>query len=149
MRTIDTREYVSALREITEEGHDVNMIIAGNSMSPFLIHQRDTIWFRKVDRRLKLGDMVFYQRENGQFVMHRICRIREGQYYMVGDAQTEIEGPISEEQIFARVFQVMRKGVVMTEKSLWWRFFEKVWIRIIPIRPAIWSLYGCVCGRRE
>ena len=64
MKVVNTREYVSVLRELTEEGQVVSMQIAGSSMSPFLIHNRDMICFRKPepDRRLKKGDMVFYQR---------------------------------------------------------------------------------------
>ena len=72
MKTVDTREYVSMLRELTEEGREVSMLIAGSSMNPFLIHQRDSICFRKPDRELKKGDMVFFQRPDGAFVMHRI-----------------------------------------------------------------------------
>ena len=45
MKIVDTREYVSMLRELTEQGHEVNMIISGSSMTPFLIHQRDVIFF--------------------------------------------------------------------------------------------------------
>ena len=55
MKIVDTREYVSMLRELTEQGHEVNMIISGSSMTPFLIHQRDVIFFRKPDRKLKKG----------------------------------------------------------------------------------------------
>lgn len=34
-RLVDTREYVSALRELTEEGREVSLLISGSSMSPF------------------------------------------------------------------------------------------------------------------
>lgn len=64
-KLVDTREYVSVLRELTEAGHEVSMLISGNSMSPFLAHERDTIWFKRPDRELKKGDMVFYQRKAG------------------------------------------------------------------------------------
>lgn len=77
MKRVNTREYVSVLKELTEEGKEVSMLISGNSMSPFLVNARDTIWFKKPDRKLKKGDMVFYQRKSGQFVMHRICRVKK------------------------------------------------------------------------
>lgn len=59
MRTIDTRTYIDMLRGLTEEGKEVTLIVAGSSMSPFLIHHRDSICFRKPDRELRRGDMVF------------------------------------------------------------------------------------------
>ena len=85
---IDTREYIDALRGLVEEGREVSMVIAGSSMSPFLIHKRDVICFRSPDRSFRTGDMVFYLRDNGRYVMHRICRVRPEGYYLVGDAQT-------------------------------------------------------------
>ena len=149
MKVVNTREYVSVLRELTEEGQVVSMQIAGSSMSPFLIHNRDMICFRKPDRRLKKGDMVFYQRISGQYVMHRICRARPEGYYMIGDAQWEMEGPISEEQIFARIIRVKRKGKWIEPGDFWWEFFEHVWIRLIPFRRMIVRIYGKIRRTRE
>ncbi|MBO5460569.1 MAG: S24/S26 family peptidase [Ruminococcus sp.] len=142
MKIVDTKEYVSALRELTEEGKEVSMIIAGNSMSPFLIHQRDSICFKKPDRDLRRGDMVFYQRENGQFIMHRIFRVRPEGYYIVGDAQCEIEGPVKRKQIFALITKVQRKGKWIGPGEFWWEFFEHIWIRVVRFRHFIVKIYG-------
>ena len=142
MRIVDTKEYVSVLRERVENGEEAVMLIAGNSMSPFLMHGRDYICFRKPHRTLKKGDMVFYQRENGQYIMHRICRAAPEGYYITGDAQMEIEGPVKEEQIFAIVTKVCRKGKWIQKGDFWWDFFEKVWIRMVPLRPVARAAYG-------
>lgn len=142
MKVVDTREYVSMLRELTEEGKEVSMVISGSSMSPFLIHARDLICFKKPDRELRRGDMVFYQRDSGQYVMHRICKVRPEGYYIVGDAQKEIEGPVRRDQIFALITKVRRKGKWMEPGDFWWEFFARVWIRMIPIRQWIVQGYG-------
>ena len=142
MKIVDTKEYVSVLRELTEDGKEVSMLIAGNSMSPFLIHQRNYIFFKKPDRELKKGDMVFYQRDNGQYVMHRICRVKPEGYYIVGDAQTNIEGPVREEQIFAIITKVQRKGKWIQKGDFWWEFFANIWIRVVPLRRWIMLCYG-------
>lgn len=142
MRVVDTVEYVSALRELTEEGREVSMQIAGNSMSPFLVHGRDVICFRKPDRPLRVGDMVFYQRGNGQFVMHRICKVRPEGYYIVGDAQVQVEGPVRREQVFAVITRVNRKGKWIGPGDFWWEFFAVVWPRVVPLRPVGTKLYG-------
>ena len=76
MKLVNTQEYVSMLRELTEQGREVNMLISGNSMSPFLMHGRDSIRLKKPDRKLRKGDMVFFQRKSGKFVMHRLLFIR-------------------------------------------------------------------------
>lgn len=141
-RVVDTREYVSVLREIAESGKVVSLRIAGSSMSPFLAHGRDYIYFTKPDRELRAGDMVFYQRRNGQYVMHRICRVKLDGYYIVGDAQTEIEGPVGRDQIFALITKVKRKDRIIQPGDFWWEFFEHVWIRMIPLRRPAVLLYG-------
>lgn len=143
-KTINTREYVGLLKQLVEEGETVSMRIVGSSMSPFLIHDRDLITFKAPERELKKGDMVFFQRESGQYVMHRIYAVKPDGYYMVGDAQTEIEGPISREQIFAVIIKVRRKDKWMEPGDFWWNFFERVWINIIPVRKAVVVFYSLV-----
>ena len=144
MRKVDTNEYISVLRELTEEGKEVSLLIAGSSMSPFLIHERDYICFKKPDRELRKGDMVFYQRKTGQFVMHRIWKVKSEGFYIVGDAQTEIEGPVEREQIFAIVTRVKRRDKWIKPGDFWWEFFEKVWINLVPVRRVLVWAYGIV-----
>ena len=142
VKIVDTREYVSALRELVREGKEVSMIISGSSMAPFLIHARDSICFKAPWREPQRGDMVFYERPGGQFVMHRILLKKKDGYYMIGDAQTEREGPVKPEQIFAVVTKVRRKGKWLEPGDFWWEFFEHVWLRIIPARGFFVRLFG-------
>ena len=144
IREVNTVQYVSMLRSLVEEGKDVSLLISGNSMSPFLGHHRDTILFGQPNRELRKGDMVFYQRTNGQFVMHRIYKVKPEGYYIVGDAQTEIEGPVQRDQIFALVKKAQRKGKWIGPENFWWKFFEKVWINMVPIRPLVRKMYGLI-----
>jgi len=149
MREVDTQQYISMLREIVNQGKDVNLIISGSSMSPFLGHHRDTIIFGKPQRPLRRGDMVFYQRDNGQFVMHRIYKVHDNQLYdIVGDAQTEIEHDVRRDQIFAIVKQVNRKGKWLKPGDFWWDFFEKYWIRMVPLRPLFVKTYALLFWRK-
>ncbi|HIZ13328.1 MAG TPA: S24/S26 family peptidase [Candidatus Mediterraneibacter stercorigallinarum] len=147
VKQVDTREYVSVLREIAEEGKVVSMLIAGSSMAPFLCHNRDYIYFTRPERELRRGDMVFYQRDGGRYVMHRIYKIKPDGYYMVGDAQTQIEGPLRRDQIFALIIQAKRKGKMIRPGDFWWEFFEHVWIRIVPARRVMALLYGILAGK--
>ena len=143
-RVVDTREYVSVLREIAESGKIVSLRIAGSSMSPFLAHGRDYIYFTKPDREPRTGDMVFYQRKNGQYVMHRIYKKKPEGYYIVGDAQTEIEGPVDRGQIFALIIKVKRKDRIIRPGDFWWEFVEHVWSHMIPLRRPAVRIYSAV-----
>ena len=148
MREVDTQEYVSILKELVEEGNQVSLLISGSSMAPFLIHHRDTVCFKKPDRALKEGDIVFYRRANGQYVMHRIRRIRQDGYYLIGDAQTQTEGPLKREQIFGLITAVKRKDKLIRPGDFWWEFFARVWLRIIPLRGLIRRLYTVIMSRK-
>ena len=149
MKVVDTKEYVSVLKELVEEGKEVSMLIAGSSMSPFLAHERDYIFFKKPVAPIKRGDMVFYQRRNGQYIMHRVWKVENNKYYMVGDAQMEIEGPLERDQIFAIITKVKRKGKWCEPGDFWWEFFKKVWIRIVPLRRFLVTAYGIVYNMKK
>ena len=146
MRTVNTCEYISMLRELVQEGRSVNLLVSGNSMSPFLISQRDYVSFKAPDRPLRKGDIVFFQRDDGRFIMHRIIRVhREADgrrsYKITGDNQTQLE-TVREDQIFGLIFAVERKGKKIVPGDFWWEFFARVWTRIIPFRRAVKRLYG-------
>lgn len=133
---VDTREYVAVLKEITEQGQEVAMTVSGTSMEPFLTHERDKIYFRKAEGLMKKGDMVFFQRKTGEYVMHRIIKVRNHQYFLAGDHQTFWEGPIEAQQIFAKVISVERAGVWLTEKDRLWKFYAGWWRRLFWVRKV-------------
>ena len=147
MREIDTIAYISTLREIIQTGKDVSLIISGSSMAPFLVHHRDSILIGKPIRDLRRGDMVFYERESGQFVMHRIRKVRREGLYLIGDGQTETEGPLNQDRVFAIVKEVHRKGKWIGPKDKWWIFFSTFWLWMIPLRPFFLKLYSFVFHR--
>lgn len=133
-KTVPTMEYISVLRQLVEAGQQASVVISGGSMSPFLIHQRDRACFEKPKQELRPGMIVFYQRDNGQYVLHRIHKIKPDGCYLLGDAQYLVEGPIRREQIFAVVTEVERKGRRIAPGSFWWEFFEHIWPKLLPLR---------------
>lgn len=146
VRVLSPEELIPPLLELLEETDCVPLVISGNSMSPFLVHGRDTVYLTKVQGPLKRGDMILYRRDCGTYILHRICREEAGSYTLVGDAQTHLEPDIRPDQVLARVCMVRRKGKLLKPGSFWWAFFEKVWIRMIPLRPRILSVYTRLSG---
>ena len=133
-RIVDIHTYLPVLIDIIKSGKDVS--VTGSSMAPFLAHLRDSIIVSPPPRQFHRGDMVFFQRQDSSYVMHRIHHLKEGKLYLVGDNQTEIEGPIDPEQVFGIVRKVIRNGKLLQKGDFWWDFFEKAWIRIVPLRSA-------------
>ena len=139
VRLVDTQEYMEMIRALLEDGQEVSMIVTGNSMRPFLKHGRDKICMKKTDRKLRKGDIVFYRRENGQYVMHRILKCGDQSYTLLGDGQIVPESGIRQEQIFARITKVQVRGQWIGPENFRWRFFEHIWIRFCGIRKLGFS----------
>lgn len=124
VRIVDNQEYMKVVRSILEEGKEVPLVVTGNSMMPFLIDRRDQVLIKRIERPLKKGDIAFFQRENGQYIMHRIHFMRkddrtgENQFYFIGDGQKNIEGPIKETQIFGVITRVCGKGNIWMNTHL-------------------------------
>ena len=139
---------VERILAVMETGTAAPLVISGNSMSPFLVHGRDTVYLTPPPDRLKKGDMIFYRRDSGSYVLHRICAVEGDTFCLVGDGQVEKEPGIRRDQVIALVTAVRRKGKLLKKGSLLWAFFENVWIRMIPLRPAALRICGC-CKRKR
>ena len=135
-------EYRELLKDESVEA--LPLVISGNSMSPFLIHGRDTIYLSRLTRPVKRGDVLLYQRDSGAYILHRVYKIEGDSFTMVGDAQTELEPGIRPVQVIAIMSSAKRKGKKQAPGSFWWEFFEKIWIRMVPLRPIVRKVYTAV-----
>ncbi len=130
---------------LQEEGvRELPLTITGNSMSPFLIHGRDTVFLSRMTRPARRGDALLYRRDNGAYVLHRVYAVKPEGYTMVGDAQTELEPGIRPDQIIAIVTRVTRKGKDLKPGTFWWNFFETIWLWLFPLRRPIHKLYTII-----
>lgn len=141
VKTVEPELLMPALLELLEVTESVPLVVSGNSMNPFLAHGRDTVYLSNMKEPPKRGDMVLYRRHNGDYVLHRVYRVEENEYTMVGDAQNWLELGIRREQILAVVTAVCRKGKLLRKGCFWWDFFEKVWIRMVPLRHSVLALH--------
>ena len=76
VRVLPPEVLMEQLLAVMEEAQTVPLIISGNSMSPFLVHGRDTVYLSKITSPLKKGDMILYRRDSGDYILHRICRVK-------------------------------------------------------------------------
>lgn len=144
-KVVETGLLLEQYRELLQTAECLPLQVTGSSMTPFLIPKRDSVMLSALRTVPKKGDIILYRRSSGGYVLHRVyARQRDGRYSMVGDGQQQIERDISREQMFAIVTQARRKGRVQQPGCFWWEFFARIWIRILPLRPAIRRLYGAV-----
>lgn len=141
VKIMDPDQLIPQLLELLEETDSVPLVISGSSMTPFLVHGRDTVYLSKITHPPKRGDMILYQRDNGKYILHRVYQTGED-FTMVGDAQTDLEHGIRLDQMLAQVTAVHRKGKLLRKGDSCWDFFEKVWIRIVSLRPSVRAVYA-------
>lgn len=96
----------------------------------------------KTAKELRRGDVVLYRRDKsaengGILVLHRIWKVKEEGFYLVGDNQKEIEGPLRPDQMKGIMAGMNRKGKYFPVTNLWYRLYAGVWLMLRPFRPAI------------
>lgn len=128
------------IRQIVEVGGVVRLTVTGQSMFPTLVEKRDSVLLKKPDR-IKKGDIVLYQRKNGDYVLHRIVKKKKDEFSLCGDNQTMIEHPIYREQIFGVVSGIVRKGEVIPVTDIRYRTASFIWTRFIGLRPFLLRNY--------
>ncbi len=146
VKVVPADTMVEHIQALLTEASAVPLVISGNSMSPFLVHGRDTVYLSRIEKPVKRGDMVLYRRENGSYILHRVYAVKGPLYDMVGDAQTDIELSVRREDMIAVVTSVNRKGKILKRNSFCWMFFEKIWIRMIKIRSFAVKFYSKLKG---
>lgn len=137
------------LLSLLDEADSVPLEVSGGSMTPFLAGGRDTVFLSKVTKTPKRGDVLLYQRRSGQYVLHRVYRVEDGCFTMLGDAQTQTEPGICPNQLRAIVTAVRRKGRLVKKGSPCWLFFETIWLWLVPLRHKIMAVHGALTGKRR
>lgn len=125
------------IEQLLEQGQTIQIKPQGYSMYPMFVPGRDEAIIEKADReRLRKGDVVLYRRDGGILVLHRICKIRKGAFYMVGDNQKEVEGPLRAEQLKGILTGFVRKGKLISVKNPVYLMASGLWLFLRPVRPA-------------
>ena len=133
--------YTYDIEQLLKNGTAVQLKPQGYSMYPLFHPGRDEaiIETYPVDQ-LRRGDVILYRRDQGILVLHRICRITSDGFYLVGDNQTEIEGPLRPDQIRGKMTGVVRNGKSFSVSHPLYRVFSSIWLFLRPIRPLFWRI---------
>lgn len=137
---ISASEWVQAILPVISKGYSMKIPLMGMSMYPLLVGERDEAVISSVASKKPIrGDIVLYSRNDGTHVLHRVYRFKGTDYYMLGDSQTWVEGPIKEESILAVATEIIRKGKSISCNHLFYRFVVQIWLLVRPFRPRIVS----------
>ena len=106
-------------------------------MMPFIRQGRDILIISKVNGRLKRYDVPLYKRDSGQYVLHRILKVRKDDYVICGDNRYVKEYGITDKNIIGVLTAVIRNGKEIPVTDYKYRIYVHLWCDFFPIRVGI------------
>lgn len=123
-----------------DTGGVARLVVTGDSMYPTFRHRKDVVYLTPVQRELKRGDLILYQRSSGQYILHRIVsHPKDGKFICSGDNQWEKE-PVEASQVVALVDGFVRGGKRFAERHFGYRVWVGIWVLLLPVRRPIIKL---------
>lgn len=137
---------MSTFEDILNEKGTLVYTNVGTSMMPLLRQRRDLLIItKKGPERLHWLDIPLFKRPNGQYVMHRVMRVRRHDYVMCGDNQWRPEYGVKEEQILGVLTAVDRDGKTIYMNSPKMRIYGLLQYIFFPLR-ASYLFLKCLPG---
>ena len=121
------------IRERLAAGQTVSFSPRGVSMRPMLRQGIDSVELAPISGQLKKYDLPLYQRDNGQYVLHRIVGVTET-YCCVGDNQFDLEYGVRHDQLIALVTSFTRGSKRISVTNVGYRIYCRFWCTTRPVR---------------
>jgi hypothetical protein len=140
---VKSKDVFPLIQELLLLDKKIRLTVTGTSMYPFLRANIDSVeLYHKDFCQVYIGDIVLVVRKNKEYVLHRVLHKKKDCFYIVGDAQEWIEGPLNPEQLIAVVSSVWRRNKIIKCSSIYWRLLTLIWIELRPFRYFIINSYG-------
>lgn len=111
----------------------------GVSMNPLIKQDRDLSIIEKPKGRLKKFDVALYKRANGQYVLHRVVKVLEDGYVILGDNCCSKEYNIKESQILGVLTSLVRNGKEIDLNSFGYKLYVRARYAHYPVRVIIFK----------
>lgn len=90
---------LSDIKTRIEESGVIAFVPSGDSMWPTLKNKKQSVIVKKKTERLKKGDVGFFVRADGSYILHRVIEVTDNGYVMLGDSQVNPEN-VEEQNVF-------------------------------------------------
>ncbi len=109
----------------------------GDSMLPFIKQGRDVLVISKVNGKLKRYDVPLYKRDSGQYVLHRVLKVRDKTYVICGDNRWQREYGIMDRHIIGVLTAVIRDGKEIPVTDWKYRIYVHLWCDFFYVRAFV------------
>ncbi|MBP3312889.1 MAG: S24/S26 family peptidase [Butyricicoccus sp.] len=111
----------------------------GKSMLPLIRGGLDTVALAPPDE-LRAGDVVWYRREDGSEVLHRVLRVEGDTLDLCGDNQIWVERGVKRAQVLGVMRGFYRSERYIDTKSAGYRLYVRVWRHLLLRRVILKAL---------
>lgn len=141
VKQVKAADLFKLVDELLEMENRAWITVTGMSMYPFLRENRDSVELSKTSfENIKRGDIVLIKRDCGAYVLHRVLKKEKNCFYIIGDAQQWVEGPLRPEQLHAAVTRIKRKQRIIDCSNTLLQIAAGIWLLFIPIRYKIFMI---------
>ncbi len=130
------KDLMPIIKERLAAGESVTFTPNGVSMRPTIVGGRDKVTLSPLPEKIKKYDMVLYQRESGQYVLHRVAKVGDT-YTFIGDNQFYFEPGVRYDQMIAIANEFIHKGKKHSVDEPLYKAYCRVWLFFRPIRLFI------------
>ena len=120
-------EYDSLIREVLASGGEFRLYPHGTSMLPLLRQGVDSVALRKLDRTPRKYDILFYQRQDGSYILHRVKEVTPEGLVLWGDNHTMLEYGVREDMIIGYAARIFRGETELDCQSFRYRLYLWLW----------------------
>ena len=131
-------EQSKSIKEILDTYGKYTGLTMGTSMKPLIHEQRDNIIVVKNKGRLKKYDVPVYVTRQGKYIMHRIVKVCDDHYVIVGDNLIKKEY-VTDDMICGVLVGFYKDGkkYIDCQNSKAYKLYSKIWVALLPVRPFI------------
>lgn len=120
-------EYDSLIREVLASGGEFRLYPHGTSMLPLIRQGVDSVALRALDRPPRKNDILFYQRRDGSYILHRVKELTPTGLTMWGDNQTMLEFGVTDDMVIGYAARIFRGDTELDCQSLTYRVYLWLW----------------------
>jgi len=120
-------DYDGLIREVLASGGEFRLYPHGTSMLPLLRQGIDSVALKQLDRPPRRFDILFYQRTDGSYILHRVKEVTPKGLTMWGDNHTMLEFGVTDDRIIGYAARVFRDEKELNCRSFPYRFYLWLW----------------------
>ncbi len=127
--------------EYLEKNGSMTYSNVGTSMMPLLKQGRDLFTVaKKGSERCRKYDVVLYRRPPDKYVLHRVVKVRENDYVILGDNCINKEYGITDDDILGVMTSFVHKGKQHTVNDMTYRIYSHLWVDLSFFRVKLKKL---------